>query len=369
MIEIQGTYNIAKVFTNNIEKTAIDQIEELCNQEFSRDLHIRIMPDVHAGSGCVIGYTANLKDKVIPNLIGVDIGCGMVVGELGNIDIDLSLFDNVIRKHIPSGFSVHSEKIAYNYDFDYQISKLLCLSQLKDNDNKFRRSIGTLGSGNHFIELNVDNENNKYLVIHSGSRNLGLQVANYYQKLAIKNLSNTGIPKDLCYLEDYDLECYIHDMNICQNYAKINRDAMMYIIVEKYGFSVDSWHTIHNYIDFGDKVVRKGAVSAHNGEKLIIPMNMRDGSLLCTGKGNNDWNNSAPHGAGRIMGRKEAKRVLNMEDFSETMKDIYSTTINDSTLDEAPMAYKPMQEIVDNIKDTVTVDKIIKPVYNYKSSD
>lgn len=408
MIELTGIHNTAKVFTDNLEETARLQILGLLNQDFSAGAKIRIMPDTHAGAGCVIGFTANLGNKVIPNLVGVDIGCGMHVTRLGKINPDLHELDSVIRENVPCGREVHAEK---KVDLA-SINQIICLRDLNGDYKKFIRGVGTLGGGNHFIELNKDDEGEYYLVIHSGSRNLGKQVADYYQKLAInsckglgdynsrrmdcikflkeageekkiqsslkkleKEFANTAThyPEELCYLEGQSRENYLHDMNICQEYAAVSRDVMAKIIVWKmFGKTIEagqSFQTIHNYVDFGDNVIRKGAVSARNGEQLIIPINMRDGSILATGKGNEDWNNSAPHGAGRLMGRNEAKRRLSMGDFTASMEGVYSTTVNESTLDEAPMAYKPMQEILDNIVDTVTVDKIIKPVYNFKASE
>ncbi len=407
MIELEGKYNIAKVFTNNIEEKAISQIIELLNQDFTISSKVRIMPDCHFGAGCVIGFTADLGNKVIPNLVGVDIGCGMFVVKLGNICPNLEVLDYIIHNFVPSGKNVHKTSLI---KFS-EINNLICLRDLKDG-GRFNASIGTLGGGNHFIEINKDEEDNYYLVIHSGSRNLGKQVADFYQNYAIENCKGLGnifneklkliqqlksenkqkliqselrkleekfrkvqprYPKDLCFLEKDGRDDYLHDMQICQEYAKLNRETMANIILQEWlKYTVDDFevfHTVHNYIDFKDNIIRKGAVSAYSKEQLIIPINMKDGSILATGKGNPDWNNSAPHGAGRLMGRNEAKKKLSMDEFSETMKGIYSTTVNNSTLDEAPMAYKPIQEILDNIQDTITVDKIIKPVYNYKSAE
>jgi RNA-splicing ligase RtcB len=331
----------------------------------------------------------------------------MEVIELGNINLDLERLDSVIHNYIPAGREVHKNIVAkFN-----KIQDLICSRDLKDI-SRINRSVGTLGGGNHMIEIAKDNDGNYYLVIHSGSRNLGKQVAEYYQKLAIEsckglgdwNISKTALinrlklenkksqiqfeigklekefkntkpyyPEDLCFLEGKSRDDYLHDMKLCQEYATLNRKTIAKIIIKemfnKNLLEFDGFETIHNYINFEDNIIRKGAVSAYKGEKLIIPINMRDGSIIATGKGNEDWNNSAPHGAGRLMGRNEAKRTLSMEEFTETMKDVYSTTVNNSTLDEAPMAYKPMQEIIDNIQDTVTIDKIIKPVYNFKSSE
>jgi len=409
MIELRGKYNTAKVFTDNIEENTQGQIINLLNQDFTVDSKIRIMPDCHFGAGCVIGFTADLGKKIVPNLVGVDLGCGMLTVELGKINPDLELLDKTIHQYIPAGREVHDVSSKFAVKFN-KLQDLLCYRDLRDG--KFDRSVGTLGSGNHFHELNKDNDGNYYLVIHSGSRNLGKQVADHYQKLAIdsckglgdfkvtklalidqlkqenkenqiqveiarleKQFKNTqpNYPEDLCFLEEQSRLDYLHDMNICQEYASVNRKRMAEIIL-KIAFNKDIndisyFQTIHNYIDFKDNIIRKGAVSAYAGEKLIIPINMRDGSIIATGKGNPDWNNSAPHGAGRLMGRNEAKRRLSLEEFTDTMKDVYTTTIGQSTLDEAPMAYKPIQEILNNIGDTVTVDKIIKSVYNFKSAE
>lgn len=394
-----------KIFTNNIEQEAIDQINLLLEQEAFKDCKIRIMPDVHAGAGCVIGFTGNLGDKVIPNIVGVDIGCGMLCVELGNIDLDLERLDKVIREYVPCGFEVHNERKAR---FD-KLQDLKCYRELKDT-KRLERSIGTLGGGNHFIEVDVDEENNKYLVIHTGSRNLGKQVAEYYQELAnqlcnynigeykdkqqkliqeykeqgrkqeIQNALNelrkeykvnrNKIPKDLAYLEGQYREDYLHDMRICQEFAIKNRSYIAYIICKELDILCESFfETIHNYISFDDNIVRKGSISARKGEKVLIPMNMRDGCIIGIGKGNDDWNQSAPHGAGRIMSRMKAKEKLNMLDYKMSMAGIYTTSVNEETLDEAPMVYKPMQEIIECIGDTIDIVKIIKPIYNFKASE
>ncbi|KRQ86433.1 RNA-splicing ligase RtcB [Caloramator mitchellensis] len=407
MIEISGFYATAKIFTDNIDEAAIEQIRELCNQEFVKDCSIRIMPDAHAGVGCVIGFTANLGDKVIPNLVGVDIGCGMQVVELGKIEINLAELDEIINKYIPSGQNVHEGRMV---KFS-ELQELHCYRELKDT-KRIERSIGTLGGGNHFIELDRDEEGRMYLVIHTGSRNLGKQAAEYYQNIAIdlcsgkgdyyekreiiiKNYKEQGkkhliqkvlkelkeqydalepkYKKDLCFLSGDFREKYLHDMDICQRYATLNRKTIANIILNRlFKKSIDEFEhfeTIHNYINFKDNIIRKGSISAYKGEKVIIPMNMRDGSLICIGKGNPDWNYSAPHGAGRIMSRNKAKELLSMNDFKESMKGIYTTSVSENTLDEAPMAYKPMEEIVNNIKDTVEIVKIIKPIYNFKAAE
>lgn len=396
-----------KIFTKNIEEEAIKQIELLLEQEPFRNCKVRIMPDVHAGKGCVIGFTADLGDKVIPNIVGVDIGCGILCVELGNIEIDLEKLDKVINEYIPAGRNIREHKVM---DFEI-INQLYCLRELKET-KKFNRAIGTLGGGNHFIELDIDDENNKYLVIHTGSRNLGKQVADYYQNLAIQLCSDKeemfkrkeeiiktykeqgrkaeiqkvlkeltkeykenkpDLPNELCYLEGKYREMYLHDMKICQEYATENRNKIAQQILSKLidtGIIVFPYfHTIHNYISFEDNIVRKGAISAKKGEKVLIPINMRDGSIIAVGKGNEDWNNSAPHGAGRLMSRKKAKEVFNLKEFKDSMKDIYSTSVVEETIDEAPFVYKPMQEIIDNIKDTVEIQKIIKPIYNFKAKN
>jgi RNA-splicing ligase RtcB len=394
-----------KIFTSNIEDKAREQIDLLLEQEPFKDCKIRIMPDVHAGTGCVIGFTGNLGDKVIPNIVGVDIGCGMLCVELGNIDIDLEKLDKVIREYVPSGMNVHNLPIQSSSIY---INEVYCNKELKNRDNWLEKSLGTLGGGNHFIEIDIDDKNNKYLVIHTGSRNLGKQVAEIYQEKAIDYCSykkemtekkqklikkykeqgrekeiqqalieiskkydgKTKLPKDLCYLEGDLRKDYLHDMKICQEFAKHNRKYIASIILEKMNIVEKGYfETIHNYIDFEDNIIRKGSIKANKGKKVIIPMNMRDGCIIGIGKGNDDWNQSAPHGAGRTMSRNMARDVLNMEEFKETMNGIYTTSVNEGTIDESPMAYKPMEEIIDYIKDTVEITKIIKPIYNFKASE
>lgn len=424
-----------KIFTDDIEQEAINQINELLDQEAFKDSKIRIMPDVHAGKGCVIGFTGDLGNKVIPNIVGVDIGCGMLCVELGNIDLDLERLDKIIREYVPSGMNVHENQ---RYKF-LELEQLYCYKLLKNKDNWLEKSMGTLGGGNHFIEIDIDENNNKYLVIHTGSRNLGKQVAEYYQELAnqlcnynigeykekqqelIKKYKEQGkkqeiqsalmelkekyktdhkkIPKDLAYLEGQYREDYLHDMKICQEFAKDNRLCIAKQILCNYfqlpyyegyksvrlrekAMSICDWYTqdmierdfwyfetIHNYISFEDNIVRKGAISAKKGEMVLIPMNMRDGCIIGIGKGNDDWNCSAPHGAGRIMSRIKAKETFNLEEYKESMKNIYTTSVNENTIDEAPFVYKPMQEIINNIGDTVDIIKIIKPIYNFKSDE
>lgn len=407
MIELKGKYNIARVYTDNLESEVVSQVIELCNQDFCKDSKIAIMPDTHAGKGCVIGFTANLGDKVIPNIVGVDIGCGMTTVELGKLDIDLEKMDGVIRKWVPSGMSVHEGRIA---KFP-KLQELFCYRDLT-NTKRIEKSIGTLGGGNHFIELDKDDEGNIYLVIHSGSRNLGKQVAEIYQKLAVDICSGKedyfykrdkliedykkegkrkliqpalkelkekyddmlpSYPKDLCFLTGNYKDKYLHDMSLCQEYASLNRETMANIILDKmFGKSLSDFsyfHTVHNYINFKDNIIRKGSISAYEGEKVLIPVNMRDGSILAFGKGNADWNYSAPHGAGRIMSRSKAKENLTLEEYEKSMEGIYTTSVNYSTLDEAPMAYKPMKEILNNIQDTVNIYGIIRPIYNFKAGE
>lgn len=394
-----------KIFTDNIEEEAIEQIDLLLEQEPFKDCKVRIMPDVHAGKGCVIGFTADLGDKVIPNIVGVDIGCGMLCVELGKVDLDLEKMDKIINKVIPAGRNIREHKL---FDFE-KINDLHCLRELRDI-KKFNKSIGTLGGGNHFIEIDADDENNKYLVIHTGSRNLGKQVADYYQNLAIELCSNKEemfaekekiikdykvqgrkeeiskalrdlekkyknnkpiLPRELCYLEGKYRDMYLHDMKICQKYASLNRSYIAREILMNYFDHCEfyDFETIHNYISFDDNIVRKGAISARKGERVLIPINMRDGSIIAVGKGNKDWNESAPHGAGRIMSRKKAKETFKLEDFKESMKDVYTTSVVKETIDEAPFVYKPMREIIDNIKDTVEIERIIKPIYNFKATN
>lgn len=404
-----------KIFTKNIEEKAIKQIYELLEQKSFENCKVRIMPDVHAGKGCVIGFTADLGDKVIPNIVGVDIGCGMLAVELGNIELDLEKLDNVINEYVPAGRNIREQKLM---EFK-KINELYCLRELKDT-KKFNRGIGTLGGGNHFIEIDVDDKNNKYLVIHTGSRNMGKQVADYYQNLAIQLCSGkeemykkkekiiknykeqgkkleiqqalnklekeyknnkTNLPNDLCYLQGKHREMYLHDMKICQEYASLNRlqiakEILMNYFQLTYVPEIDyppimnnRFETIHNYISFEDNIVRKGAISAKKGEKVLIPINMRDGSIIAAGKGNKDWNQSAPHGAGRIMSRMKAKKTFELEKFKKAMEGIYTTSVVEETIDEAPFVYKSMQEIIENIQDTVEIKKIIKPIYNFKAKN
>lgn len=394
-MELRGKFNVAEIFTDNVESTAISQIIELCNQEFVKDSKIAIMPDTHAGAGCTIGTTMTINDKVVPNLVGVDIGCGMEVLELNNKNIDFQKLDDVIRKCVPCGFNTRTK--AHKFVDKIDIAKLKCYKHV--NGDRANLSIGTLGGGNHFIEVNKDEFENLYLVIHSGSRYLGKQVAEYYQGLAIKKLKDKrenkqeiinklkkeGKEKDistelkkvkvpqinekLAYLEGDLFNNYIHDMKIVQEFATLNRKAIAEEIVNNMKFEVkNKFTTIHNYIDTENMILRKGAVSAKEGEVLIIPINMADGSLICKGKGNPNWNYSAPHGAGRIISRGKAKEKINMDDYIERMKDVWSTSVCESTIDESPMAYKPIEEIIDNIGDSVEVLNRIIPLYNFKAN-
>lgn len=381
-----------KVYAKTVEDAAMSQIEEMSKCEAYKDCVIRIMPDCHAGKGCTIGTVIEVKDRIVPNTVGVDIGCGMYVCEIVSENIDLSRLDEVVNKYIPSGFNVHDVPVRY---FP-QLPSLFCKDVVKWD--YIQRSVGTLGGGNHFIEVDKGSNGSYFLVIHSGSRNLGVTVCNYYQKIAekecgidpkerqmlinklksegrqreiadaIKNLRPKVKNMTLSYLEGESFMDYLHDMEIAQMYARINRETIAEIIFEKMGWSfADTFHTVHNYIDTISMILRKGAVEAGMYDRLIIPMNMRDGSLLCKGLGNRDWLCSAPHGAGRLMSRKQAFDTLNMEDFTKSMSDVYTTSVCQETIDESPMAYKPMQEIVDAIGGTVDVIDIIKPIYNFKA--
>lgn len=390
MIEIG---NNVKVYANTFENEAYNQVKKMANYEPYINSKIRIMPDAHAGKGCVIGTTMTINHAVTPNLVGVDIGCGMLAAYISSEEIDLQKLDDVIRKYIPSGFSVHETPI-YNFGLTY----LYCYNAIKGKDLYMQQSLGTLGGGNHFIEVNRTSDGQLVIVVHSGSRNLGVQVCNYYQNLAFENLSKRNdvkelisrlkaegrekeiqselkkikpnvVDKELAYLEGLYFEQYIHDMDIVQRYASVNRALIMNSICKNmHLMQCDYIETIHNYIDLKNMILRKGAVSAQKGEKLIIPMNMRDGSLICVGKGNEDWNYSAPHGAGRLMSRAKAKETISMQDFKDTMSDVYTTSVCEATLDEAPQAYKDMNEIISLIGDTVEIVDIIKPIYNFKAN-
>ena len=399
-IEIKGKVNTAICYAKVVEDEAIEQIRRMCDYQMTEGSKIRIMPDVHSGKGCTIGTTMTITDKAVPNVVGVDIGCGMYTVELGKGDIDYMQVDAAAH-YIPSGTSVWEGR---KEKFD--LTGLKCYRELKDT-TRLGRSLGTLGGGNHFIEIDEASDGTKYLVIHSGSRNLGKQVAEFYQRLAVnlhrgygtylekrdeiirtykeegrkdeiqaalKQLKwevfegETPMPEDLCYLYGQYLEDYLHDVEICQAFAKRSRELMAEILCSKAGLTAGgSFHTIHNYIDTEEMILRKGSIAAHKGEKVLIPINMRDGSVIAIGKGNPEWNYSAPHGAGRIMSRTKAKETISMEDYKKAMEGIFTTSVNEHTLDEAPMAYKSLEDIIDVITESVDIVEIIKPVYNFKA--
>lgn len=366
MLEFNGRYNTAKVFTGEVDEASTAQIIELCNQEFTRDSRIRMMPDVHAGMGCTVGTTMTIKDKIVPNLVGVDIGCGMETVLLRETHIEFHKLDKLIYNRIPSGFAIRSKPHRYMEELD--LTQLYCYKNVKVR--RAELSLGTLGGGNHFIEVDKDEDNRLYLVVHSGSRHLGFEVARYYQEQGYKQCKHLGIPKALSYVSGELFDQYIHDMRIIQRFAVLNRKAMIDEILKGIKLHAeDNFTTIHNYIDTEAMILRKGAVSAKDGERLLIPINMRDGSLICIGKGNEDWNFSAPHGAGRLMSRTQAKQSFTLSEFKKQMEGIYTTSVNKKTLDECPMAYKPMEDIMKNINETVEVEKIIRPIYNFKAGD
>lgn len=399
MFEIKGKVNTALCYAKVVEQEAIDQIKRMCDYEFTEGSKIRIMPDVHAGKGCTIGTTMTITDKAVPNIVGVDIGCGMYTVNLGKGEIDFEKLDEAAH-FVPSGFNIWEGR-----QEKFDLERLRCYRSLK-NTKWLERSLGTLGGGNHFIEVDMAQDGTKYLVIHTGSRNLGKQVADLYQQLAIdlnkgkesyfqereeiirtykeqgrkneiqealKAISwaqrEASMPEDLCYLYGGFFEDYMHDVAICQEFATRNREKIAEVLLARTGMQgTDGFHTVHNYIDTEEKILRKGAIAAHAGEKVLIPINMRDGSVLAVGKGNPDWNYSAPHGAGRIMSRTTAKNTLNLEEYREAMKGVYTTSVNEATLDEAPMAYKSLEDIIDVIKETVDVIDIMKPIYNFKAN-
>ena len=400
MLEINGKYNSAKCFCSTIEDFAKDQIQAICDSEIFANNKIRVMPDVHAGKGCTIGTTMTITNKVVPDMVGVDIGCGMETISLGKVEIDFHKLDAIIRENIPSGRDVRDSHHPFNSEIF--IEDLKCQENV--NLNRARRSIGTLGGGNHFIELDKDDEDNVYLVIHSGSRHLGKEVAAFYQQeglYALNNVAHHQIAETIERLKAEDrtseinstikemkrmhkilksnpfsyvggklFDDYIHDMKLTQQFALLNRKAMADVILKGMNWTtLENFSTIHNYIDTENMILRKGAVSAQAGEKLLIPINMRDGSLICIGKGNPDWNYSAPHGAGRIMSRKQAFANLSLEEYQKSMENIFSTCVNKDTLDESPMSYKNMDDIVNNISPTAEIIKIIKPIYNFKAAE
>ena len=400
MVTIQGLFNTAVCYTPELEDLAAKQIKAVCDQAEFAGCKIRIMPDVHAGKGCTIGTTMTIRDKIVPGMVGVDIGCGMETVELAESEIDFTKLDALIRKEIPYGREVRDTLHALNTEID--LTQLRCADQV--NLNRAMRSIGTLGGGNHFIEVDRSEDGRLFLIVHSGSRHLGTEVAEYYQNegrralwgganyqvqeviaqlkaegrfkeiqktiSALRTEHELSIPKDLAYVEGKLFEDYIHDMKITQQFAMLNRKAMVDVIMTGMGFTaVEAFTTIHNYIDTDAMILRKGSVSARAGEKLLIPINMRDGSLICVGKGNQDWNCSAPHGAGRLMSRRAAFNVLSMEEFKREMEGIYTTCVLPDTLDESPMVYKNMDEIVDQIGPTAEIVERIRPVYNFKAAD
>lgn len=410
MIELNGKYNNCKVYTDNIDNATISQLISLLNQKSVEDSRIRIMPDTHAGAGCVIGTTMTLKDKVVPNLVGVDIGCGMLAIKLKEKRIDLPNLDSVIRKYVPSGGEVNENSKEDKTSLNVRDLRCFGKPNAKIREELAYHSVGTLGGGNHFIEVDKDSNNDLWLVIHTGSRHLGMEICNYYQDMGYEALKekvnlkkekmnviiqelksqgrekeisskleefnknykekNPDVPHELAYVEDELFKDYIHDMDMVQKHASCNRNEIARVIL-KYAklHEEERFETIHNYIDVENMILRKGSISAQKGEKVIIPLNMRDGSLICIGKGNEDWNFSAPHGAGRLMSRSEAKENISMKDFKESMKNVFSTSVNKSTIDESPFAYKPMDEIIQNIQDTVEIVDIIKPIYNFKAAD
>lgn len=374
MFELKGKYNECKVFTDNIDPTCVGQIQAFLNQESMKDSQIRIMPDCHYGRGCVIGFTQTITDKVIPNFVGSDIGCGMHNVKLEEKRIELPKLDSVIRKYIPSGGSIRSRSGIHKNAKQLNVKDLYCFGQKnsKVNEHDFLCSMGTLGGGNHFCEVDKDDEGNLYLVVHTGSRKCGTQVAEYYQNIAYQEMKEKGlnISYDLSYCEGKSLNNYLHDMKIMQEYAYWNRKTIVDIILKEMKLHIaDEFETIHNYIDMDNMILRKGSISAQEGERILIPINMRDGALICIGKGNKDWNYSAPHGAGRLMSRSEANNSIILSDFKKTMEGIYSTSISKSTIDESPFAYKSMEDIVNNIGDTAEIERIIKPIYNFKASE
>ena len=401
MLEIKGKVNTAICYASVIEDDAIEQIRRMCDYEFTEGSKIRIMPDVHSGKGCTIGTTMTVIDKAVPNIVGVDLGCGMYTVNLGKVEIDFEKLDEACH-YVPSGMNVWQGR-----QERFDLEKLRCYRALKDS-KRLERSLGTLGGGNHFIEVDVAPDGTKYLVIHTGSRNLGKQVAEIYQNLAVelnrgmedyfkmrdeiirtykeqgrrseiqaalkeiawkKANGPTTIPEDLCFLYGQYFDDYLADVEICQQFAKRNRELIAEIILDRCNLTAtDAFHTIHNYIDTGEMILRKGAIAAHKDEKVLIPINMRDGSVLAIGKGNPDWNYSAPHGAGRVMSRNKAKQVLSLDEYKKAMEGIYSTSVNEETLDEAPMAYKSLNDIIDVIEETVDVIEVIKPIYNFKAN-
>ncbi len=398
MLEIKGKVNTAICYARVIEDEAIEQIRRMCDCSFTEGSRIRIMPDVHAGAGCTIGTTMTVHDKAVPNVVGVDIGCGMYTVRLAEREIDLERLDAAAH-FIPSGMSVWEGR-----QERFDLTGLRSYRVLKDT-RRLERSLGTLGGGNHFIEVDTAADGTKYLVIHSGSRNLGKQVAEHYQRLAVElskgkaeylekrdaliaaykaagrkseiqqalkelkwSAKASDIPEDLCFVYGPYLEDYLFDVEICQRFARRSRELMAEILLQRSGLTaLDAFHTVHNYIDTGEMILRKGAIAAHKGEKVLIPINMRDGSVLAVGKGNPEWNCSAPHGAGRIMSRTAARASLDLEEYRREMAGVYTTSVSEATIDEAPMAYKSLEDIIGVISDSVDVIEVLKPIYNFKA--
>ncbi len=401
MFTIEGSHGTAACYATNIEDACIEQIRTMLDMPFAEGANTAIMPDAHYGIGCTIGTTMRVTDAVVPNLVGVDIGCGMLTADLGHKPIDLPAFDEACHE-IPSGARIWDGR---KEPFD--LEELRCYRELKDV-KRLKRSLGTLGGGNHFIEIDAASDGMQRLVIHSGSRNLGLQVANYYQSLAVdlhsgkegfferkqeligsykaagrrdeieaalKELAaqyqsaEPDVPADLCWLYGKYMDDYLHDVDVCQGFALRNRERMMVEILARTGLDASSeFHTIHNYIDVGEMVLRKGAIAAHAGETVLIPLNMRDGSIIAKGRGNEAWNDSAPHGAGRVMSRREARESLRMKDYRAAMSGIYSTSVSERTIDEAPGAYKPVEDIIGPIAESVDIIDVMRPIYNFKAS-
>lgn len=402
MFEIKGKLNTAICYAKVVEDEAIEQIRRMCDYKLTEGSKVRIMPDVHSGKGCTIGTTMTIVDKACPNIVGVDIGCGMYTVKLAEKELDFAAIDEACH-FLPSGKNVWEGRKEH-----FNLTGLKCYRSLKDT-KRLERSLGTLGGGNHFIEVDRASDGTNYLVIHSGSRNLGKQVAEIYQQLAVdlhmgkekyfikrdeiirtykeegrkgeiqdalKKLKNDFetqdllVPEDLCWLYGTFLDDYLADVEICQRFAKRSRELMAEVILERCNLhAVESFHTIHNYIDTKEMILRKGSIAAHAGEKVLIPINMRDGSVIAVGKGNPEWNYSAPHGAGRLMSRSKAKENLDLDSYKKAMEGIYTTSVNESTIDEAPMAYKALEDIIDVIRDSVDIIEVMKPVFNFKASE
>ena len=365
MIKIENTINNAVIYADSIDPGAEGLIRALCGSPISRGSQIRVMPDVHSGKGCAVGMTMTLTDTVAPGLVGSDIGCGMTVWKISGRRVELQKLDKLIRESIPSGRAVRSKP--HRFAEQSELDDLLCLRHIQKE--KALCSIGTLGGGNHFIELDKSEDGSHWLVVHSGSRHLGTEISAYYQKAAFQNCPE-GTPFVFAYVTGTWKDAYLHDMKIAQRFVELNRQAIASEIVKGMKLDVeDTFSTVHNYIDTDYMILRKGAVSARAGERLIIPLNMRDGCLLCVGKGNPDWNESAPHGAGRLLSRAESRQSFTLSQFKKEMKGIYTTSVTRETLDESPMAYKPMDAILAQIGPTVEVTERIYPIYNFKAGE